>query len=55
MSGFSFSERRPLTSVVLFILVCNIVYVPTAALYHMYRLLKDEKCTGYVISRYLKA
>lgn len=49
------AERKPLTSVVLFILVCNIVYVSIAALYHLYRLLKDKKCIGYVISRYLKA
>lgn len=32
------TERKPLTSVGHFILVCNIVYVPIAALYHVYRL-----------------
>lgn len=37
------AERKPLTSVGHFILVCNIVYVPIVALYHVYRLLKDEK------------
>lgn len=36
------AERKPLTSVGHFILVCNIVYVPIAALYHVYRLLKDD-------------
>lgn len=36
-------RQRGLTSVGHFILVCNIVDVPIAALYHVYRLLKDEK------------
>lgn len=34
------AERKLLTSVGHFIVVCNIVYVPIAALYHVYRLLK---------------
>lgn len=49
------AERKPLTGVGHFILVCNIVCVPIAALYHVYRLLKDEKCIGNVTSRYSKA
>lgn len=52
-------RKRGLTDVELVTLVCNIVYVPMVALYHMYRLLtkkkKTKKCTGYVIRRYLKA
>lgn len=53
VSGFpSQPETKPLTSVGHFILVCNIVYVPIVALYHVYR---RKKCIGYVISRYLKA
>lgn len=51
-------RQRGLTDVELVTLVCNIVYVPGVALYHMYRLLKKKKtkkCTGYVIRRYLKA
>lgn len=40
VSGFSpLPRRRALTCLGHFILVCNIVYVPIAALYHVYRLL----------------
>lgn len=39
VSGFSpFPGREGLTDVELVTLVCNIVYVPMVALYHMYRL-----------------
>lgn len=38
VSGFSLPGREDQASVGLFILVCNIVDVPIAALYHVYRL-----------------
>lgn len=49
-------RRRLLTSLGRLVLVCNIVYVPIAALYHLYRLLfRQKKCIRRVISRYFES
>lgn len=47
---------RLLTSFGRLVLVCNIVYVPIVALYHLYRLLfRQKKCIRCVISRYFES